>query len=146
MTTSMTTSNSERRHHPRYLAPKLCVSLLSITSKSTHSENSVVKSNSNDGSNTLLRTLDFNHLGMSVHSQQHFNIGDILHLVLSNSSGHREEVSCFVCNRARTDIGYRSGLHFLYTHSDSENAHKQNNFSTAESLLAIEQTLDTINN
>lgn len=130
----VTQSNSERRNHPRFLAPQLSVSLLAINTKTTNDKNTV------SNKTTELKTLDFNHLGMSVYSQQHFNIGDVLHLVISNGDNHSEEVHCFVCNRARTDLGYRSGLHFL---NSETNRHK--NHASSTSLIAIEQSLDTVN-
>lgn len=130
----MTQSNSERRNHPRFLAPQLSVSLLAINPNTTNNKNTI------SSKPTGLKTLDFNHLGMSVYSQEHFNIGDVLHLVISNGGKYSEEVHCFVCNRARTDLGYRSGLHFLNSETDSCDSD-----ASLTSLIAIEQSLDTVN-
>lgn len=139
----MTQSNSERRNYPRFLAPQLCVSLLSINQtvnqainkKITNTENTI----SNNDTQIELKTVDFNHLGMSVNSLQHFNIGDVLHLVITDENNHSEDVYCFVCNRAKTDLGYRCGLHFLNSGSRKNEA----NYSPSTTLLAIEQTLNT---
>ncbi|MFT6028954.1 MAG: hypothetical protein ACI8O8_000685 [Oleiphilaceae bacterium] len=127
-------SNSERRNHPRFLAPQLSVSLLAINTKTTNDKNTI------SNKYAELKTLDFNYLGMSVYSQEHFNIGDALHLAISNEGNRAIEVRCFVCNRARTDLGYRSGLHFLNPENDNRDS---NASSTA--LIAIEQSLDTVN-
>ena len=130
----VTQSNSERRNHPRFLAPQLSVSLLAINTKTTNDKNTIPNKHAE------LKTVDFNCLGMSIYSQEHFNIGDTLHLAISNGGNRTVEVHCFVCNRARTDLGYRSGLHFLNSEKDNRDS---NASSTA--LIAIEQSLDTVN-
>jgi hypothetical protein len=128
-------SNSERRNYPRFLASQLCVSLLSVSTKSTNYNNTVTNEK------TELKALDFNHLGMSVYSLEHFNIGDILHLAISIGNNQSEKVHCFVCNRAKTDLGYRCGLHFL----NFENDNKPCSYNTSTPLIAIEQSLNTLN-
>jgi len=130
----MTETSSERRNYPRFLAPQLCVSLLSINQERKKTENTIP----NNDTQTQLKTLDFNHLGMSVYSQQHFNIGDVLHLLITDENNRSENVYCFVCNRAKTDLGYRSGLHFL----NSESRQNEASYTPSTSLLAIEQTLN----
>ena len=130
----VTLSNSERRNHPRFLAPQLSVSLLAINTKMTNDKNTI------SNKHNELKTLDFNYLGMSVYSQEHFNIGDALHLAITNEGNSAVEVHCFVCNRARTDLGYRSGLHFLNSESD-----KSGNNENSTALMAIEQSLERVN-
>ncbi len=136
----MSQHNAERRLHPRYLAPQLRVSLLSIRSKMASAGLSIEQ---NDTESELL-TVDFNHLGMSVESHKHFNIGDVLHLALSYSDNLNEEVYCFVCNRASTATGYRCGLHFFSPTLNPDSDQKQDIYTPPKSLLAIEQTLDTV--
>jgi len=98
----MNKTNSERRTHQRYLAPGLSILLKSIESK--------IEKNSKQ---VNLATVDFNRFGMAVKSQHSFKIGDELQLLISNGPDHSVEVSCFVSNRAKTEDGYRCGLHFL---------------------------------
>jgi hypothetical protein len=124
-------TNSERRNYQRFLAPHFSISLLAIQSNLDG-----VTNTTNNDTAIGLTALDFNHSGMAVYSQHNFKIGDVLKILISSGINQTEEVSCFVCNRAKTDLGYRCGLHFL-TQNEDDNA-------TQKSLLKMEQALDAI--
>mgnify|MGYP000143706003 FL=1 len=98
----MNSTNSERRTHQRYLAPGLSILLKSIQSKVDILNEEV-----------LLSTIDFNRFGMAIKSLHNFKIGDELKLVLTDACEQSVEVSCFVSNRAKSETGYRCGLHFF---------------------------------
>ena len=115
----MNKTNSERRTHQRYLAPGLSILLKSIQSK--------IEKNNEE---VQLSTVDFNRFGMAVNSQHSFKIGDELQLVLTNNFDHSVEVSCFVSNRAKTESGYRCGLHFL------------DSFKSQQTLISFEEQLE----
>jgi len=112
---------AERRALQRYLAPGISIA---VQSSRPSVENE---------SPEKLRSVDFNHSGMAIHSQHVFKIGDTLSLVISDGENRAEDVQCFVCNRAKTAQGYRCGLHFV--------DHAENAKTTKASLVAIEQKL-----
>ena len=82
----------------------------------------------------LLSTIDFNRFGMAIESQHNFKIGDELQLVISDGTDHSVEVSCFVCNRSKTNNSYRCGLHFM-----DQNI---NHTKTKETLISLEEQLE----
>ena len=117
-------TKTERRSHHRYLAPTL-----SILVKST-------ESNVNDITPIKLSMLDFNCFGMAVHSQYNFRIGEELQLIISDQLNQSVDVACFVCNRAKTMEGYRSGLHFI--------AQEEGHTDTLQRLMSMEQQFDNV--
>ena len=116
-------TNTERRSHFRYLAPTFSISLKSI------------QSTVYDIKSIQLSMLDFNSLGMAVQSQHNFKIGDELQLIISDGLNHEVDVVCFVCNRAKTDDGYRCGMHFL---------NQGDNSATKQLLISMEQQFDEV--
>jgi len=116
----MNNTNFNRRNHERYLAPSFSLLLKSIADKQNE--------------NILLSTIDFNRFGMAIESQYNFKIGDELQLVISDGSDHSVEVSCFVCNRSKTNNSYRCGLHFIGQNTD--------NTKTKDSLISLEEQLE----
>lgn len=115
----MNNTNLDRRTHARYLAPSFSLVLKSTPSHANHKNEDIV-----------LSTLDFNRFGMAIESQHHFKIGDELSLVITDSTNRSVEVSCFVCNRAKLNQGYRSGLHFI------------EQSTTKASLVSLEEQLE----
>jgi len=119
----MNNTNVNRRNHERYLAPSF-----SLLLKSTQSiANQQIE-------NILLSTIDFNRFGMAIESQHNFKIGDEIQLVISDGADHSVEVSCFVCNRSKTNNRYRCGLHFI--------AQNTNNSHTKKTLISLEEQLE----
>ena len=117
-------TNTERRSHHRYLAPTLSILLKSIESKV------------NDIKSIQLSMIDFNCFGMAVQSQHNFRIGEELQLIISDKLNQSVDVACFVCNRAKTVDGYRSGLHFINQGED--------NIASMQLLMSMEQQFDEV--
>lgn len=116
----MKNTNLNRRNHERYLAPSFSLLLKSIADQEIE--------------DILLSSIDFNRFGMAIESQHNFKIGDELQLVISDGEGHSVEVSCFVCNRSKTNNRYRCGLHFI--------GQNTNNTKTKASLISLEEQLE----
>jgi len=117
-------TNTERRTHHRYLAPTLSVLLKSSESK-THDINSM-----------QLSMLDFNCFGMAIESKQSFKVGEELQLIISDNINQSVDVDCFVCNRAKTSAGYRSGLYFMHQGEDI--------IASRKLLMSMEQQFDEV--
>ena len=117
-------TNIERRTHHRYLAPTLSILLKSSESK-TEDTNSV-----------QLSMLDFNCFGMAIESPQSFKIGEELQLIISDNFNQSVDVDCFVCNRAKTAEGYRSGLYFMHQGEDV--------VASRQLLISMEQQFDEV--
>ena len=117
----MNTINAERRAHQRYSAPSISISLKSVESRD-ESEQQV-----------HLSAVDFNRFGMAIHSQHNFKIGDKLHIEISDGSIQAIDLISVVCNRAKTEDGYRSGLHFQS--QDNSDASRE------QALIELETTL-----
>ncbi len=117
-------NNTERRTHHRYLAPSLSIQLKSS------------ESNTIDIDSMQLSMLDFNCFGMAVESQQSFKIGEELQLIISDNFNQSVNVDCFVCNRAKTAEGYRSGLYFMHQGEDAVTSRKL--------LMSMEQQFDQV--
>jgi len=121
----MNNTNLDRRTHERYLAPSFSLLLKSIQSTVNQQNEDI-----------FLSTIDFNRFGMAIESQHNFKIGDELQLIISDGADHTVEVSCFVCNRAKTNNSYRCGLHFI-----DQNTH---NTLTKASLISLEEQLEEV--
>ena len=119
----MNKTNLDRRTHERYLAPSFSLLLKSTLSTATQQNEDI-----------LLSTIDFNRFGMAIESQHNFKIGDELQLVISDGAEHAVEVSCFVCNRSKTNESYRCGLHFI--------GQTTNGTKTKQSLISLEEQLE----
>lgn len=117
-------TNTERRSHHRYLAPTLSILLKSSESKT------------NDINSMPLSMVDFNCFGMAIESQQSFKVGEELQLVISDNFNQSVNVDCFVCNRAKTAEGYRSGLYFMHQGEDVVASRKL--------LMSMEQQFDEV--
>jgi len=119
----MNNTNLNRRNHERYLAPSFSLLLKSFQSIADQQDEDI-----------LLSTIDFNRFGMAIESQHNFKIGDELQLVISDGAENSVEVSCFVCNRSKTNDSYRCGLHFI--------GQNTNNTKTKQSLISLEEQLE----
>lgn len=117
-------TNIERRSHRRYLAPTLSILLKSAESKV------------NDIKSIQLSIVDFNCVGMAIQSQHNFRVGEELKLTISDKYNQSVDVDCFVCNRAKTAEGHRSGLHFINQGDDNQ--------ATMQLLMSIEQQFDKV--
>jgi len=118
----MNITNSERRTHQRYLASTLSISL----KPSKPSEKRRPDSH--------LCIIDFNRFGMAIQSEYPFKVGEKLHLMISDEYEQIIDVSCCVCNRAKTTDAYRYGLHFVEQHETDK--------KTKQSLVSMEQQLE----
>ncbi|UZE95685.1 PilZ domain-containing protein [Alkalimarinus alittae] len=117
-------NNTERRTHHRYLAPSLSISLKSIEPQA-------------DNINSIqLSMVDFNCFGMAVESQHNFKIGEELQVIISDKLNQSVDVDCFVCNRAKTADGYRSGLYFMHQ--------GENIVASRQLLMSMEQQFDKV--
>lgn len=76
------------------------------------------------------RIIDFNHSGIALLSDKNYKVGETVRLRISDSLESIEDLLASVCNRAKTEAGYRCGLHFSYAQA----AHK-------EVLLSMERRL-----
>lgn len=117
-------TNTERRTHHRYSAPSLSVLLHS----NEHTDN--------DEASIQLTMVDFNCLGMAIESQKSFKVGEELQLTISDEFDHSVNVDCFVCNRAKTTEGYRSGLYFMHQGDDV--------VASRQLLMSMEQRFDEV--
>jgi len=118
----MNITTNERRHHQRFLAPELSIALQTLKSKTELTQN------------TNLCVLDFNRFGMAIESEHNFKIGDELCLLVSDKYKREIKINGFVCNRARTNAGYRCGLYFL----------AQNESAFTLALVAMERGLELL--
>lgn len=116
--------NTERRTHHRYIAPSLSVLLNTSDDRS------------NSSSSIQLTMIDFNCLGMAVESHKSFKVGEELQLTISDDYDRSVDVDCFVCNRAKTEGGYRSGLYFMHQGEDV--------VASRQLLMSMEQQFDEV--
>lgn len=106
--------STERRQHTRFQTPSL-----SVTAKSLFG-------NSSDWVQGEISTVDFNRFGMGIELQYPLLAGDKLSLIIDGQGKELSEVTGVVCNRTKTDTGYRYGLQFDYDKEDkaSDLAHE----------------------
>lgn len=114
---------NERRIHNRFTSSDLSVVIQSLRG-SAHFE-----------PNGHLLSVDFNRYGMAVESPHCFNVGDVLLLDISDQNSNDIEVLALVCNRSKTEHGYRCGVFFQAEEGESHNTELEH------SLLALEESL-----